>query len=139
MRRANIKASARWASHVNAKEALKAANPKFHAGKDPLELETMMTTIQPTSRQELDQMTQMLEATYPIATRTQEQTQAIELWKFQIASGTVVDQVKFQFLRRFYFWLLGRGEKADTEKTLWGRANAAIHNPEVAAYIDQVR
>jgi hypothetical protein len=119
-----------------AREALKAGNPKFHPGKDPLELETMLTTIQPTTRQELDQMTEMLELTYPAATRTPQQTQALELWKFQVASNTTQDQVKFQFLRRFYFWLLGRGSEEDTKKTLWGRANAAIHNSEVAAYID---
>ncbi len=136
MRSASIKASARRAAHVNAKEQLLAANAKFHAGKDPLEMETMLTKIQPNSRQQLDQMTELLELTYP-EPRTAQQQQALDLWKFQIASGTVVDQVKFQFLRRFYFWLLGRGDVKDHEKTLWGRANSAVHNREVAAYIDQ--
>ena len=125
-----------YAGSRAAKDVLQAANAKFHAGPDPLERESDLHVIQPSDRQQLEAMTKMLEETYK-NNPTDQQKQALELWKFQVASGTVVDQVKFQFLRRFYFWLLGRGEQEDHEKTMWGRANTAVYNGEVAAYIDQ--
>lgn len=125
-----------YAGSRAAKDVLQAANAKFHAGPDPLERESDLHVIQPSDRQQLEAMTKMLEETYK-NNPTPQQKQALELWKFQVASGTVVDQVKFQFLRRFYFWLLGRGEQEDHEKTMWGRANTAVYNGEVAAYIDQ--
>ncbi len=55
----------------------------------------------------------------------------------QVANDQITDLVKFNFLRRFYFWLLGRGTEEEHKKTLWGRANMAVWNPEIAAYIDQ--
>ena len=127
----------RGAMHRNAREMLKAANPKFHAGPNPLEREASLKVIQPTDKQSVEAMTKMLNKLYGKDTNSAEERQALDLWKFQVASGTVNDQVKFQFLRRFYFWLLGRGEEGDVAKTFWGKANVAVYNPEVAAYIDQ--
>ena len=132
-----VRKAARGKASKNVQGNIRSGNVKFQAGADPLELESMMTRIEPTSKQELEQMTKLLQTTHGGPNASDEQRQALELWKFQVEQGTVSDQVKFQFLRRFYFWLLGRGEKEDTDKTMWGRANAAAHNPEVAAYIDQ--
>ncbi len=129
--------SARKLGRGAARDKVAAGNVKFAAGKDPLELETMLNRIEPTNKQQLDQMVKLLEASFDKTDATPEQRQALELWKFQMAQGSVSDQIKFQFLRRFYFWLLGRGEQEDTDKTMWGRANVAAHNGEVAAYIDQ--
>lgn len=130
-----LRKTIRGAANRNARESLQYGNQKYKAGSDPLENESLLTRIEPTDKQQLAAMTKMLEDMYP--NPTPQQSQALALWKFQIAKGTVGDQVKFQFLRRFYFWLLGRGSKDDTDKTMWGRANAAVYNPEVAAYIDQ--
>jgi hypothetical protein len=125
----------RGAGHNVSREMLRSMNRKYHAGADPLERETLLDQILPNAKQELESMTAVLEKLY--ANGTEQQQQAFQLWKFQVASGSVKDQVRLQFLRRFYFWLLGRGEEEDVKKTLWGRANAAAHNDQVAAYIDQ--
>ena len=130
-----IKRSARGSGNVAAREKLKAMNRKYHASDDPLQRESLLDTIKPSAAQEIEGMTTMLDKLYKKGTK--EQQQALQLWKFQVANGSVKDQVRLQFLRRFYFWLLGRGEDADVAKTLWGRGNAAALNSEVAAYIDQ--
>lgn len=130
-----LKRSIRGTGHNVSREMLLSMNRKYQAGNDPLERESMLDTILPNAKQELESMTAILEKLY--ANGTAEQQQAFQLWKFQVANGSVKDQVRLQFLRRFYFWLLGRGEEEDVSKTLWGRGNAAAHNPQVAAYIDQ--
>jgi hypothetical protein len=134
--RRGVKQGMRGAYHRNVREQLRAENPKFHAGPNPLEREMNMRVIQPTTAEEIAQMTKILDETYGNSPNAQER-QALELWKFQISSGTVMDEVKLKFLRGFYFWLLGRGTEEDTKKTMWGRGNAAVYNKEVAAYIDQ--
>lgn len=121
-----------------ARAALRAADPKFHAGLDPLQQEHDLHVIQPTTKEQLRSMAKMMEDLYrQPGNQTPEARNAYEFWKMQIASENVSDLVKFNFLRRFYFWLLGRGTKEEHDKTLWGRANTAVWNPEVAAYIDQ--
>ena len=120
-----------------AAERLRSVNKKFAVGENPLEREQKLPVIVPTNQQQLEAMIKMLEDLYPNNTATPQQKQAMELWKFQVAQGTVGDQIKFDFVRRFYFWLLGRGSDIDHEKTSWGRANVAVFNPDVAAYIDQ--
>lgn len=116
-------------------QQVRAQNPKFHPGPDPIERELKIPVIMPTDKQQLDVMTKMLEKEFGESHDPQKK-QALELWKIQVAQGTISDQVKLQFLRRFFFWLLGRGDEEDHKKTLWGRANAAVYNKEVASYID---
>lgn len=118
-----------------AKVELRALNPKFHPGADPIEREANLRVILPTERDALDSMTRMLEKTYG-ATEDPAERQALALWKFQVAQGSVKDQINLDFMRGFYFWLLGRGSQEDHDKTLWGRGNVAVFNKQVAKYVD---
>ena len=102
-----------------------------------MEREANINVIQPTNAQQVERMTEVLRKTYNHSNATPEEKQAFALWQFQVSQGTAADEVKLEFLRGFYFWLLGRGDEADHEKTMWGRANAAVYNKEVASYIDQ--
>ncbi len=129
-----VKKAATGAANRDFRREVAELQPKFHPGADPLEREAGIRVLQPTDAQQLEQMTKMLEKLYEGA--TPEQQQALALWKMQVAQGTIRDQVKLDFMRRFYFWLLGRGDQSDHDKTLWGRANTAVYNKEVAAYID---
>ncbi len=129
-----IKQAARGAADRAYRDQVRSLQPKFQPGADPLDREAGIKILEPTDAQQLQKMTQMLEKLY--AGGTPQEQQALELWKMQIAQGTVRDQVKLDFMRRFYFWLLGRGDQADHDKTLWGRANTAVYNKEVASYID---
>lgn len=134
--KASTKHGFKVSSHLTSREKYRSANPKFHAGPDPFEREMRETKIKPTDRQLLESMTAVLKKAAETSGDPAAK-QAFALWSFQVQSGTALDQAKFQFLRRFYFWLLGKGDDKDHEKTLWGRGNAAYLNPEVAAYIDQ--
>ena len=129
-----IKNAARGAANRDYRREVAELQPKFHPGADPLEREAGIRVLQPTDAQQLEQMTKMLEKLY--AGAGPEQQQALALWKMQVAQGTIRDQVKLDFMRRFYFWLLGRGDQADHDKTLWGRGNTAVYNKQVASYID---
>ena len=133
--RQRLKYSARVGANKAYKERLAAANPKFHAGPTPMELEERLKQIQPTNQQEVARLLEMVNKMY--GTATDGEKKALDFWKMQLATGTMTDQVKYEFLRRFYFWLLGRGTEEDTAKTMWGRGNAAVVNPEVRAYIEQ--
>jgi len=119
------------------KQRLQAGNPKFHAGKNPVELETDIDIIEPTDAAQQQQLSAMVDKMYEQSSSDPAIRNGLALWKTQMATGAMSDQVKLQFLRRFYFWLLGRGTEDDTKKTMWGRGNAAVHNKEVAAYIEQ--
>lgn len=132
----HIRKSAYGAGRMAAAERLRAVNKKFAVGENPLEREQKLPVIMPTNQQQLESMIKMLEDLYG-NNPTEQQKQAMELWKFQVAQGTVGDQIKFDFVRSFYFWLLGRGSDVDHKNTSWQRANVAVYNPEVAAYIDQ--
>ncbi len=117
------------------KSGMTVHNRKFHPSPSPLEQEAQLDVIMPTDAQQLQGMIRMLDKEYENATPSQRA--ALDLWKMQVSQSTASDTVKLQFLRRFYFWLLGRGDDDATSKTLWGRGNAAAHNSEVAAYIDR--
>lgn len=129
-----VKQAARGAADRAYRDQVRTLQPKFQPGADPLEREASIKILEPTDAQQLQQMTKMLEKLYQGGTK--QERQALELWKMQVAQGTIRDQVKLDFMRRFYFWLLGRGDQADHDKTLWGRANTAVYNKEVASYID---
>lgn len=113
---------------------LVSSNPKFHPGADPIQREAGINVIMPTDKQQIEQMIKLLEKEFGNGDPLKRQ--ALELFKMNVAQETVSDQVKLEFLKRFHFWLLGRGDEEDHKKTLWGRGNAAVYNPEVAAYID---
>ncbi len=117
------------------KSGMTVHNRKFLPSPSPLEQEAQLDVIMPTDAQQLQGMIRMLDKEYENATPSQRA--ALDLWKMQVSQSTASDTVKLQFLRRFYFWLLGRGDDDATSKTLWGRGNAAAHNSEVAAYIDR--
>jgi hypothetical protein len=135
MRRVPIGArkAAGSAAHNVAKEKLRAVNPKFHPGPNPLEREPFESTIKPQYKEQLEQMMKMM-ADY--ADKNPQAAQAVNLWRTQVAQGTFSDQVKFDFARRFFYWLLGRGTEDDVKRTFWGRGNAAVYNGEVREYIE---
>jgi len=119
------------------KQQLGAVDPKFDAGPNELEQENELKILQPTNAEQLKQLSALVETL-----RRQNQgdagwQNALRFWQMQITTGALSDRVKFEFVRRFYFWLLGRGTAADVARTTWGRANAAVVNREVALYIQQ--
>lgn len=134
LRAAGIKRSLYGLQGYGVRERMKQVDQKFQPGKNPLELEDGIRVLQPTTKHLQQKMIEILDQIY--LTSSPQQKQALELWKFQLSQTNVEDQVKFQFIRRFYYWLLGRGEESDHKKTLWGRGNAAIYNGEVSSYID---
>lgn len=134
LRAAGIKRSLYGLQGYGVRERMKQVDQKFQPGKSPLELEDGIRVLQPTTKHLQQKMIEILDQIY--LKSSPQQKQALELWKFQLSQTNVEDQVKFQFIRRFYYWLLGRGEESDHKKTLWGRGNAAIYNGEVSSYID---
>lgn len=135
MRRTGVKHSAYALSNAVARENLAAGNPKYHAGETPLEQEAALKVIEPTSEQQLKELMKMIDLMYEEANA--QQRKALDFYKGQMAVDGATNAVKMRFLRRFYFWLLGRGTNDDHAKTLWGRGNVAVYNAEVAAYIEQ--
>jgi len=126
----------RGAGTRHQKDELQAANKKYEAGKDPLEIEESLQVIIPTNEQEQEVLSAVIDKMFNIAGDDASKT-ALAMWKLQLQEKSTSAGIKFDFLRRFYFWLLGRGTQEDTDKTSWGRGNAAVLNPEVAAYIEQ--
>ena len=114
---------------------VRSEDKKFGVGQNPIEQERTIDIIKPTDKASTDRLLEMINQMYPTAAPHQQQ--ALDFWRVQLAQGNMTDQVKYEFLQRFHMWLLGRGNEVDTSKTMWGRGNAAVHNPQVAAYIDQ--
>lgn len=124
----------RYVGRQVARENLRAIDQKFHPGATPLEREPFEGTIKPQYKDQLEQMMKLMQE---YANQSDPDTQkAVALWKTQVQQGTFNDQVKFDFARRFYYWLLGRGTTEDHDRTLWGRGNAAVYNSEVRGYIE---
>jgi hypothetical protein len=119
------------------RQQLSEVNPKFQAGPNELEKEDELKILQPTNAEQLKQLTALVETLRRQNLGDQAWQNALRLWQSQIATGALSDQVKFQFVRRFYFWLLGRGTTDDVKRTSWGRANVAVLNREVSLYIEQ--
>ena len=115
--------------------ALKAVDPKFHPGANPIEMEDRLRTIRPKTKDEVAQLLGMIDSMLAKTQDTGERT-ALQFWKVQLLQANANDQVQYEFVQRFYNWLLGRGTDEDTAKTLWGRGNAAVYNPQVRAYIE---
>lgn len=127
----------RGAQNLASKQQLAEVNPKFRAGPNELELEPELKILQPTNAEQLKQLTALVETLIRQKRDDPAWMNALRLWQMQITTGALSDQVKFQFVRRFYFWLLGRGTDDDVKRTIWGRGNAAVINREVALYIEQ--
>ena len=117
------------------KDAVAASTEKFGVGNDPLEHEMTLKAIEPRQQDALERMGQLMEQ-YARASNNADIIKGVALWKVQIAQGSFADTVKYEFVRRFYYWLIGRGTKEDVAKTPWGRGNAAKWNGEVRAYIE---
>jgi hypothetical protein len=117
-----------------AREQLRSIDQKFRPGPTPLEREPFEKTIKPQYKDQLEQMMKLM-TKYAEGADTSVQN-AVALWKAQVQQGTFSDQVKFDFARRFYYWLLGRGTDEDHGRTMWGRGNAAVYNKEVRSYIE---
>lgn len=127
--------SARGAGSAVAREQLRAIDAKFQPGATPLEREPFEKTIKPQYKDQLEQMMKLM-TQYAEQKGDDSTKNAVALWQAQVQQGTFNDQVKFDFARRFYYWLLGRGTDEDHKKTFWGRGNAAVYNPEVRQYIE---
>lgn len=111
-------------------------NKKFEAPDDPLELETRLNTIQPSSAWQQKRMLEIVSA-------LREQTSdiptlaALEMWRHNIALEDAPSAIKQEFVRDFWSWLLGRGKVSDHDLkvTPWGR-QSLTDDPEVSAYCD---
>jgi len=120
---------------ATAREELQATQAKFHVGESPLEKERFLKVLEPRYERQLARMCDLVSA-YEKSEGSTARSLAVEMWRMQIAQGSFSDQVKLEFVRRFYRWLIGRGTDADTKRTFWGRGNAAEYNDEVRAYIE---
>jgi len=116
---------------------LAGVDPKFRAGPNELELESELQVLQPRNAVQHKQMVDMVERLRRAYRNDPAMQNSLALWQGQLLTGQLEDEQKFQFVRRFYWWLLGRGTEADHGKTAWGRANAAVINKEVSLYIEQ--
>lgn len=116
----------------------KDARLKFQPGKDPLEKEESIAIIKPQNKQQRDAVIKMLTDVENKAKAQNDTTalQAIGMWKTQYEMNQLQDSVDYGFLKDWWYWLLGRASDKDAARTLWGRANVAAHNDEVAAYIE---
>lgn len=120
---------------ADGRAALASVDKKFHPGATPIEREPFEDVLKPQYREQLEQMMKLM-GDYAQQAGTPEAKQAVALWQAQVAQGTFSDKVKFEWARRFYYWLLGRGTEEDHDRTMWGRGNAAVYNPQVRAYIE---
>ncbi len=135
MRRvAALKRAAYGASRRTKKENVIAGNSKFAPGLNPLEEEAMMPLIRPSNKQMTQKIREVIKS---LREEVDEgQRAGLDFWLAQAEAEGVQTEVQREFLESFWCWLLGRGTPKDTERTLWGRGNAAVHNPEVTAYVD---
>lgn len=124
------------ASKAAARQAIASANPKWQPGMSPLEEEERLKVIVPTNAQQVRQINVMIDTLMQDGDLDPDVRRALALWKTNYQMESVPDQVRRAFLEGFWCWLLGRGTDADTKRTLWGRANVAAHNAEVAAYLE---
>lgn len=109
---------------------------KFGVAPDPLQREKKLREIKPLDVDRIKRMSALMNKRFANSNDPNEK-QALAFWKTQMEADQVEDQDKLLFMREFYFWLLGQGSEDATKKTRWGRANVAVWNREVAAYIDQ--
>ena len=121
-----------------AQETLKSGFQKFKPGKDPIELEGALTVIQPQTKIQAQAVKTLLERMRGTAMANGDDAalSAIEMWQTNYEMDAANDDIKLAFMRDWWYWLLGRGSDADTERTPWGRANVAALNDEVAAYVE---
>ena len=109
---------------------------KYKPGKDPLEKEESIAIIKPQNKQQREAVLKMLNDVEQKAQNDPIAKQAIAMWKTQYEMNQLQDSVDYGFLKDWWYWLLGRASDKDAARTLWGRANVAAHNDEVAAYIE---
>lgn len=117
-------------------------NKKYEPPADPLELETRLTTIQPTTAWQHSRMIEVVDQMIESAKNENggaggPEVNALLLWKHNFTLENAKDHVKQEFVRDFWGWLLGRGKAKDHDLkvTPWGRASLT-DDPEVQAYVD---
>lgn len=135
MRRAKLAPTNGRLLAMAAKEELQATQQKFSVGANPLEREAFLKVLEPTYTKQLERLCELMEL-YDNTSPDPSKHIAVEMWRAQIAQGAFSDHAKMEFVRRFYYWLLGRAADKDAKRTFWGRANVAEHNDEVRAYIE---
>ncbi len=123
-------------SRAAAKDNLRVAHSKWQPGLSPLEEEERLKVIIPTNAQQVRQINTMIDTLMQDGDLDPDVRKALALWKVNYQMESVPDQVRRAFLEGFWCWLLGRGNDEQTKRTLWGRANVAAHNSEVAAYLE---
>ncbi len=123
-------------SRAAASDEIRGASAKWQPGLSPLEEEEKLKVIVPTNAQQLRQINTMIDTLMQDGNLDPDVRRALAMWKVNYQMESVPDQVRRAFLEGFWCWLLGRGTDDDTKRTLWGRANVAAHNPEVAAYLE---
>lgn len=123
-------------SRAAARDVLRVGNPKWQPGLSPLEEEERLRVIVPTNAQQMRAINTMIDTLLQDAALDADVRKALAMWKVNYQMEAAPDQVRRAFLEGFWCWLLGRGTDEDTKRTLWGRANVAAHNAEVAAYLE---
>lgn len=106
---------------------------KYKVGSDPLEIETSLKDMEPTTEQEHKEMLEVVNLLIDDVTDTQEQN-ALKIWKANLLASTIQPHVKKTFVRDFWAWLVGRATPEDADGTPWGR-QALTDDPEVEAYV----
>lgn len=107
---------------------------KYKVGDDPLQSETLLREMVPTSSQQHNKMMDVVNKLLEDTRLTKHERNALVIWKTNLVASTVEPHVKKMFIRDFWAWLVGQGTPEDVRKTFWGPRSLA-DDEEVEAYV----
>lgn len=107
---------------------------KYKTGSDPLEIETTLKEMEPTSSQEHKEMLDVVNLMISDGRLEPEEKRALQIWKANLLASTIGPHVKKEFVRDFWAWLCGRAKDSDAKRTPWGR-QPLTDDPQVEAYV----
>lgn len=107
---------------------------KYKTGSDPLEIETTLKEMEPTSSQEHKEMLDVVNLMISDQRVNSEEKKALQIWKANLLASTIGPHVKKEFVRDFWAWLCGRAKDSDAKRTPWGR-QPLTDDPQVEAYV----
>lgn len=103
--------------------------------KDPFQTEETLKKLQPTSKQEQQDLLAIVNDLETSGNLSQAERAALTVWKTNLIADTIAPHIQRQFVSDFWAWLIGRGRPEDVKHTPWGRQSLA-DDPEVRAYVD---